>query len=105
MVYSRPEESIAAEWLPRRRARLCLNYQGRDWYREVGPSDFVTVLEAAALLGVSRSAPYQWIQQGRLPATQVEMTKGREVTVMRLGDLHDFARLNGYATEGPPRSR
>ena len=96
MVYSRPDNTITATWLPDGSAELILTLRGRDWTRLVAREDVVTLLEAAALLGVSRSAPYQWIKQNRLLAFPGVLEDGNETTVVRLSDLWAFGKQNGF---------
>lgn len=97
MAYSQPQENVTVTWLPDGRAQLVLTYQGREWHRQVGPRDLVTVIEAAALLGVSRSAPYQWVDAGRIRWQKARLAEDhREVVAFRLGDVRRFGLENGF---------
>ena len=90
MGYVQPQKNLTAEWLPGGGAVLILRYRGRDWKRRLSPNDLVTVIEAAALLNVSRTALYQWIEQGRIQCSRSPSPKGHAKKVFRLSDLRQF---------------
>lgn len=97
MGYAQPESNIRAEWLSDGGALLFLTYQGREWQRHVPPGEAVTVIEAAALMGVTRSTVYNWIRAGKIPTGESYWENdGQPVTVVYLPDLVAFGRANGY---------
>ena len=96
MGYVQPQKNLTAEWLSSGGAVLILRYRGRDWKRRLSPNDLVTVIEAAALLNVSRTALYQWIEQGRIRCSRSPSPKGRASKVIRLSDLRQFGLDNGF---------
>ena len=96
MVYVQPQKNLTAKWLSGGGAVLVLHYRGRAWERHLRPNDLVTVIEAAALLNVSRTAPYQWIQQSRIPWSRSSSPKGLATKVFRLSDLRQFGLDNGF---------
>lgn len=96
MAYVQPQENLTATWRRDGGAEFVLSYQGREWHRTANPDELVTVIEAAALLGVSRTAPYQWISERKLTAKEVRMTPGRKVKVIALPELRAFAETNGF---------
>lgn len=100
MGYYQPEENVRAFWRDDGGADFWLNYQGRDWYRGVAPDEPVSVIEAAALMGRTRSAVYDWIRSGRLLASEAEWQDGRPVTVVYLDELRRFGLANGYLRPG-----
>ena len=97
MAYIQPQKNLNARWLSDGGALFVLMNQGREYERRVKPNELVTIIEAAALLQVSRSAPYLWINRKRngLRAQKVRWTEGREVYAIRLSDLSRFAVENG----------
>ena len=96
MGYVQPQKNLTARWLPEGGAVLVLHYRGRNWERRLRPNDRVTVIEAAALLDVSRTAPYQWIQQGRIRCSLSPRPEGLATKVIRLSDLRQFGLENGF---------
>lgn len=97
MAYYQPESNVRAEWHPDGGATFWLTYQGREWQRDVGPEDPITVIEAAALLRVTRSTVYNWVNSGKLPESESYWEhNGQPVRVIYLPDLRAFAAANGY---------
>lgn len=66
---------------------MFLKYQGREWRRDVGPHGLVTVIEAAALLEMSRAGLYQWINMGRVRPIVVSRGRSRPTVMIRLGEV------------------
>lgn len=98
MAYYQPEENLTAAWRDDGGAEFWLTYQGREWYREVGPQEPVTVIEAAALVGRTRSTIYNWIKTKGLQSSLApwEGDRSDEVKVIYLPELRRFLAQHGY---------
>ena len=64
---------------------------GLEWTRVVKPSDYLTPMEAAVVLGVHRVTLYSWIRAEAIPVYQ-----GTSGSLIRWRDLRDFGKANGY---------
>ena len=101
MAYYQPQEKLEFQWGPNGWLLLTLTYQGRKWRRKVKPTGYVSVIEAAGLLQVSRAAVYQWIKGKRIPAKTVTRSgTKRPVAAIRLQHLLKFAERNGLEVVG-----
>ena len=97
MAYYRPDgmEAFAAE---EGGFTLLVTRRGRIYERQIGPDDFVTLIEAGVILRpqVSRVAVYKWVKRGKLKADIVD-----GINLIRLSRLRKFAAKNGYALAPP----
>lgn len=77
---------------------LLVTRRGRTYQRDVEPDDFVTQIEAAAIVRpqVSRVAVFKWVKSGKLKDDQVD-----GVSMIRLSRLRKFAAKHGYELAGP----
>lgn len=57
----------------------------------VEPGGFLTVIEAAAVVGASRVTVFTWVQNAKISAVSVKGT-----LMIRLADLRRFAKKWGY---------
>lgn len=76
---------------PTDRSIITLVYLGQRYTREVGPDDYVSQREAAALLGVTVMAVNKWVRNRKL-----RCRKRRGSSVIRLSDLKRFGKSHGY---------
>jgi len=97
MAYYRPD-GIEAYRKPDGGFGLLVTQRGRTYERVVGPDDFVTQIEAAAIVRprVSRVAVFKWVQSGKLKDDKVD-----GVSMIRLSRLRKFAAKHGYDLAGP----
>lgn len=77
---------------------LLVTKRGRIYERRIGPEDFVTQIEAAAIVRpqVSRVAVFKWIKTGKLKDEDVD-----GVSMIPLPRLRKFAAKHDY-TFAPP---
>ena len=79
-------ERLGGGWL-----RFSMVLYGTPYFREVGPEDDVTLLEAAALLNVDRATMFKWVRDGKL-----DDVNQRGVAMVALPQLRQRAKAAGY---------
>ncbi len=82
---------VGIERLGAGRLRFSMVLYGTAYFREVGPYDDVTLLEAAALLKVDRATMFKWVRDGKLD----DVNSGG-VAMVALPQLYERATTAGY---------
>lgn len=107
MAYYRGE-SVSAQWLSDTQFRIQVDRNGKVVFsRDVGTEDFVTLIQATALLfpRPTRMTLYYWAtrgtKKGKLRVLARQERAGQPTLLVRVGDLIEYAERHGYTRIRP----
>ena len=98
MAYPRAER-LMGEWKRGGGARFVRTLAGQDWELHVAPGGWVTVAQAATLLGVSVQLVGEWIRSDRIDPREALGKADDGITMLRLA----WVRAVFEANQGPRR--